>query len=98
MRVFPTTVAALLCALAVPQALASCYVIYDANDQVLYRSVEPPVDLSLPLHQALPQVAPGGRLVFTLSNHGCEASINRLTPKMALPAPAAGTVPAQSKG
>lgn len=94
MRAFPGVAAALLCVLVAQQAAASCYVIYGADGQVLYRSVEPPVDLSLPLHQTLPQAAAGGRLVFTLDDHGCEAEINRLATRRT--APAAPPAPAQS--
>ena len=98
MRAFPGVAAALLCALAAQQAAASCYVIYGADGQVLYRSVEPPVDLSLPLHQTLPQAAPGGRLVFTLDDHGCEAEINRLATRRTTPAAPPAPVQGPAKG
>ena len=42
-----------------------------------------PVDLSLPLHQTLPKVAPGGKLVFSLDNHGCECRSQPPDPQMA---------------
>ena len=97
MRAFRCAALALLGALCAQQALATCYVVYGADDQMLYRSTESPVDLSQPLHLTLPKLAPGGKLVFTLDNHGCDAEINRLTPKLALPAqtqaPAAQAAP-----
>ncbi|MBS0291080.1 MAG: hypothetical protein JSS01_00945 [Proteobacteria bacterium] len=57
---------------------AACYVVYGADKQVIYRSQTPPVDLSRPLHETLPQVAPGGTLVFSLDSNGCELEINQL--------------------
>jgi len=98
MRAFPGVAAALLCALVAQQAAASCYVIYGADGQVLYRRVEPPVDLSLPLHQTLPQAAPGGKLVFTLDNQGCEAEINRLASRRTAPATPPVPTPSPAKG
>ncbi|HMZ85125.1 MAG TPA: hypothetical protein PKN26_06080 [Giesbergeria sp.] len=96
MRAFRCAALALCGVLGAQQALATCYVVYGPDDQVLYRSTEPPVDLSLPLHQTLPKVAPGGKLVFSLDNHGCDAEVNRLTPKMALPAPTQPPIPKAS--
>ncbi|TFZ08788.1 hypothetical protein [Ramlibacter humi] len=45
------------------QALA-CYTVYDRNDQVVYNAQLPPVDMSRPLHETLPQSYPGGHMVF----------------------------------
>lgn len=43
----------------------ACYTVYDANNRVVYRGVDAPVDMSLPLHQALGQRFPAGAsLVF----------------------------------
>jgi len=56
-----------LLALASWQALA-CYTVYDSKSRVLYRSTEPPVDMSRPLHETLPQRFPGGQLVFHNDN------------------------------
>ena len=51
--------------LAASQAFA-CYTVTSANDQVLYRAIDPPVDMSRPIHETLPQVFPGGHMVFDL--------------------------------
>jgi len=59
-------------------ASAACYVVYAPDNTVVYRSVQPPVDLSLPLHVTMPQAAPGGRLVFALEPTGCELEIHQL--------------------
>ncbi len=60
-------------------AAAACYVVYAADQQMIYRSQVPPVDLSRQLHDTLPRVAPpGSQLVFTLNDSGCEVAINRL--------------------
>jgi hypothetical protein len=45
------------------QALA-CYTVYDRNNQVVYQSTLPPVDMSRPLSEVLPARFPGGHLVF----------------------------------
>lgn len=82
---FPAALAAtLLAGLFSQSALAACYVVYASNDEIIYRSQQPPVDMSRQLHETLPWVAPGSKMVFTLDSQGCELEINRL--------PAAGTV------
>jgi hypothetical protein len=50
-------------ALAAGQAMA-CYTVYDRNNQIVYNAQTPPVDMSQPLHETLPQKYPGGHLVF----------------------------------
>jgi len=45
------------------QALA-CYTVYDANSRVMDQSDDPPVDMSRPLHETVPERFPGGQLVF----------------------------------
>lgn len=85
--------AAALSGLLAPAAWAECYVVYGPDQQVVYRSQEPPVDMSRPIHQTLPQVAPGGTMVFSLDNFGCELVVNKLplkaTPTAAKKAPKA---------
>lgn len=49
--------------LAATNALA-CFTVYDPSNRVVYNGETPPVDMTLPLHQTLPQVYPGGHLVF----------------------------------
>lgn len=70
--------AALAGALMGQSALASCYVVYGPAQQVIYRSTQPPVDLSYQLHETVPTVVPGGTLVFTPDNHGCDFEVNQL--------------------
>lgn len=55
-----------LCGLLLAGANAmACYTVYDANNRVVYRGVDAPVDMSLPLHQALAGSFPAGSsLVF----------------------------------
>jgi len=57
---------AVVCGLLLAGANAmACYTVYDANARVVYRGLEAPVDMSLPLHQALSgRFAPGSSLVF----------------------------------
>lgn len=59
-------------------ASAACYVVYAPDGQIVYRDAEPPVDLSRPLHQTVPSVLPGARLVFSPDSYGCESPVNRL--------------------
>ena len=58
-----------LCGLLLAGANAmACYTVYDGNNRVLYRGLEAPVDMSLPLHQALAGHFPAGSsLVFDQS-------------------------------
>ena len=82
-RFATASAAAMIAGLFAPGAWATCYVIYGADQQVIYRSQTPPVDLSRNLHETLPQVAPGGTLVFSLDNYGCEVEVNRLPSNVA---------------
>lgn len=61
---FPQSCLAGLLALATGGAGAACYTVYDRANRVVYQSAQPPVDMSRPLHQTLPQAFPGGHLVF----------------------------------
>jgi hypothetical protein len=43
----------------------ACYTVYDAGNRVVYQGTEAPVDMSLPLHEALAQRFPrGAQMVF----------------------------------
>ncbi|HZY15839.1 MAG TPA: hypothetical protein VFE74_04375, partial [Ramlibacter sp.] len=45
---------ALFCGLLLAGANAmACYTVYDGNQRVLYQGLDAPVDMSLPLHEAL---------------------------------------------
>lgn len=44
----------------------ACFTIYGPDDQVIYRSMQPPVDMSPTLHQTVPVLFPRGHLVFDL--------------------------------
>ncbi|UCV01039.1 hypothetical protein [Acidovorax radicis] len=78
MTAFPYAAAALVAALFSQSAAASCYVVYGPDKTVVYRSYEPPVDMSRQIHETLPVVAPGSTLVFTPDDHGCRFSMNKL--------------------
>ena len=58
-----------LCGLLLAGANAmACYTVYDGSSRVVYRGLEAPVDMSLPLHQALAERFPAGSsLVFDQS-------------------------------
>ena len=57
---------ALLCGLLLSGANAmACYTVYDGSNRVVYRGTDTPVDMSLPLHEAVAQrFPPGSSLVF----------------------------------
>jgi hypothetical protein len=63
MRLCRHLLLASLLGLAAWPALA-CYTVYDSANRILYQSDKPPVDMSRPLHETLPQRFPGGLLVF----------------------------------
>lgn len=88
---FAAAAATLAAALFSPAASAACYYIYAADSELIYRSFETPVDLSRPLHQTLPAVAPGGKMVFTLDTQGCEVVINKLPTRTQAPSATAPT-------
>ena len=93
MRALRYATATVLAGLFSQAATAACYVVYGPDEAVIYRSVEPPVDMSRPLHETLPMVAPGGKLVFSLDSHGCELEINKLPQQ-----PQAGATPRPAQG
>ena len=66
MRVSRDLLLALLLGLAGLPALA-CYTVYDSTNRVVYQSDKPPVDMSRPLHETVPQRFPGAQLVFDAS-------------------------------
>ena len=71
---------ALVAGLLSQAAMADCYVVHGPGpeQEVVYRSMEPPVDLSRPLHETLPLVAPGGSLVVSRDLRGCDVEVNKL--------------------
>ena len=87
---YAAAAAALAATLFSPVASAACYYSYAADSELIYRSYEAPVDLSYQLHETLPSVAPGGKMVFTLDTQGCEVVINKL-PSRTKPSAASAT-------
>ena len=82
-RLSATLAAAVLAGLFTSGAWADCYVVYGPDQQVVYRNQMPPVDMSRQVHETLPLVAPGGTMVFSLDNFGCELPVNKLPLKVA---------------
>lgn len=72
------TVVGIILALCAQSSFATCYFVYSKSHQLLYRSIKPPVDLALPLHQTVPALGPELALVFTSSHNGCEGSLDML--------------------
>lgn len=77
-RLAATAAAALMAGLFAQGSWAACYIVYGADKQIVYRSQIPPVDMSRPLHETVPRIAPGGTLVFSLDSNGCELEIHNL--------------------
>jgi hypothetical protein len=80
MRMLSIAAAALAAGLFSQGASAACYVVYGPDKIVVYRAPEPPVDLSRPLHETLAEVLPGGTLVFSLEEYGCDVEVHKLPP------------------
>ncbi|CAN7474717.1 hypothetical protein [Acidovorax sp. LjRoot194] len=78
MKVVPYAAAALVAAFFSQSAMASCYVVYGPDKDIVYRAPEPPIDLSRQIHETLPAVAPNSTLVFTPDNHNCDLTVNKL--------------------
>jgi hypothetical protein len=66
-----------LCGLLLAGANAmACYTVYDASGRIVYRGVQAPVDMSLPLHEALDGRFPAGAsLVFDQTSNCTPVSI-----------------------
>ena len=55
---------ALACGLIPQVASAMCYVIYDRESWIIYRSTVPPIDFSGSIIKAMREKYPGGQLVI----------------------------------
>jgi hypothetical protein len=71
---------ALFLGFAAGQVLA-CYTVYDRSGRVVYNEATPPVDMSRPIHEALPARFPGAHMVFD-TQADCD-SIAPLSPVIA---------------
>lgn len=55
--------------LALPVAsVATCYTVYDSSDKAVYKSTEPPFDLSIPISEGVRTKFPGGHLAMSNSS------------------------------
>ena len=71
--------ATVLAGCAVAQvASAACYYVYAPNNELIYRSNRAPVDMSYQLHNTVPALYPGARMVFSLDEFNCALEINQL--------------------
>lgn len=68
-----------LLAMTAAQAMA-CYTVYDRSNRVMYQGELPPVDMSLPIHQALADRFPGGHMVFDTATQCPALAAARLAP------------------
>src|SRR5690349_12794615 len=83
---------ALLAGLALAGANAmACYTVYDAQNRVVFQSVEAPVDMSLPLHTALERkFSRGASMVFNQGATCTPVSLAQVS------RPAVGVIPANT--
>lgn len=72
-------VCAILCSSLTSVSFASgpCYTVYGKDNTVIYRSEEPPIDLSAPIHSGMAERFPNGHLVTQAGVNDCP----RLLPK-----------------
>ncbi len=63
---------ATLALLAAAGAQASCYTVLDGKGQIVSQTSTPPVDMSLQLHQTVPErFGPGADMVFGVADENC---------------------------
>jgi len=63
-------VLAAVAAVACGQAMA-CYTVYDRDNRIIYNDVQPPVDMSVPLHEALAKRFPAGSAMVFNDSRDC---------------------------
>ena len=56
---------------AAPWAAASCFLVYSPSGELVYRSVVPPVDLSVPLSRGLAARYPNHQLIMVNDESNC---------------------------
>ena len=44
----------------------ACFTVLSDDDHVIYAAADAPVDMSRPIHETLPAIAPGAHLIFDL--------------------------------
>jgi hypothetical protein len=89
----------LFCGLLLAGANAmACYTVYDSTNRVVYRGTETPVDMSMPLKEAVSQRFPAGSsMVFDLNGNCSPVSIAQVArPSGPLPPP--GTIRMERSG
>ena len=69
---------------AAQMASAACYYVYSPSNELIYRSNRTPVDLTYQLHNTLPSVYPGARMVFTLDEFNCATEVNLIAERRQL--------------
>ena len=68
----PLAVLSALVLLAAANAQASCYTVLDSKGQIISQTSTPPVDMSLQLHQTVPQrFGAGADMVFGVADENC---------------------------
>lgn len=87
---------------AAQMASASCYYVYAPSNELIYRSNRAPVDLTYQLHNTVPALYPGARMVFTLDEFNCATEVNLIAERRLLDSARAdrrrGMAPMRGKG
>ena len=66
-----TLVIAVLTGLLMQSASANCYMVYDREDRLAFRSMSTPVNLSQPLREQVQRQWPGGALIIAADSDAC---------------------------
>lgn len=92
---FRSTALAVLALTASAWTQAACYTVYDSKNEVIYRSAEPPVDMSKPLHQTAAELPAGSQVVFTPNSAVCVTEVHALPGSKAFSSSSANMVTEQ---
>ena len=68
-----TPLIVVLIALLIQNASANCYIVYDRDDRVVFRSSSTPVNLSQPIREQVQRQWPGGALIIAADSDSCSA-------------------------
>ena len=68
-----TPLIALLIVLLMQSASANCYMVYDREDRLAFRSISTPVNLSQPIREQVQRQWPGGALIIAVDSDACSA-------------------------
>ena len=68
-----TPLITVLIALLMQSASANCYMVYDREDRLAFRSISTPVNLSQPIREQVQRQWPGGSLIIAGDSDACSS-------------------------